>query len=427
MTAEVIPSELLSLTTLKTVHLEVTSNCNLRCTYCAVSQPDYKGYDLNVDSIGPLISALQKIGVESISLNGHGETTFHKGWKDVFEQVVGVFPRTEITTNLSFDYSDEEIDLLSRVDVITVSLDTHDPVLLRETRRKVNLGVILNNIARIRRAAADRRISLGPDSKYEFQGMIISKTDPYWVHNTYRITPRFTFSCVVHNKNIMQLPAFAHFAVAINVSHVVFCNMTKYKDLPGAMNVQPVSSLVGTDALVSARGALRYAETILEDNGLVSVIQDGLIASVDEAIASSWRGVGASLLSTPSVSPSEQTTEHLTTASVKQPHAATLSSQRHFRTPGKGETRDCLDPWNFAIIYATGKVSPCCWHDPTHTLGKDGTLSDILSSDKSIKLRKQLVTGRLNKFCKTCPARGLISTKELRHKVITRDEEKEEE
>jgi MoaA/NifB/PqqE/SkfB family radical SAM enzyme len=421
MTAEAIPEELLSLTTLKTVHLEVTSNCNLRCTYCAVSQPDYKGYDLNVDSLGPLISALQKIGVESISLNGHGETTFHKGWKDVFEQVVGVFPRTEITTNLSFDYSDEEIDLLSRVDVITVSLDTHDPVLLRETRRKVDLGVILNNIARIRRAVAARRVSLGSDSKYEFQGMMISKTDPYWVHNAHRITPRFMFSCVVHNKNIMQLPAFAHFAVAINVSHVIFCNMTKYRDLPGAMNVYPISALASTDDLVAARGALQLAEATLIDNGLEADIQDGLLASVDAAIGGSWRSQGKE----GSGSTSKGNTKG---KPVKEaPHAATLSAQRSYGTPGKGETRDCLDPWNFAIVYATGKVAPCCWHDPMHTLGKDGTLLDILSSDKSIKLRKQLVTGRLNKFCKTCPARGLISVNELRHKVITRDEEKEKE
>jgi len=412
MTAEAIPSELLASGRLKSVHLEVTSKCNLRCTYCAVSQPEYKGYDLNVDSLGSLIPALQELGVESISLNGHGETTFHKGWKDVFEQVIGVFPRTEITTNLSFDYSDEEIELLSRVDVITVSLDTHDPVLLQETRRKVDLGVILNNIARIRRAVAARRVSLGSDSKYEFQGMMLSKTDPYWVHNTYRITPRFIFSCVVHNKNIMQLPAFAHFAVAINVSHVIFCNMTKYKDLPGAVNVYPISSLESTDDLVAARGALKQAEATLIDHGLNVLIQDGLLASVDTAIADSWRSSKSASSGKP----------------VKEaPHAATLSAQRSYGTPGKGETRDCLDPWNFAIVYATGKVAPCCWHDPMHTLGKDGTLLDILSSDKSIKLRKQLVTGRLNKFCKTCPARGLISVNELRHKVITRDEEKEKE
>ena len=214
----------------------------------------------------------------------------------------------------------------------------------------------------------------------------------------------------MHDKNILQLPAFAHFAVAMNVTHVIFCNLTKYKDIPGATNVQPVCSLTDTDELVAAREALQQAKQILDENGVVPVIQDGLTSSIDEAIANSWR---------------EQSQEYLTLADVKQPHTATLSAQRTFRTPEKGQTRDCLDPWDFSIVYATGKVAPCCWHDPMHTLGKHGSLLDILSSEKTTKLRKQLLTGRLNKFCKTCPARGLISIDELRNKVATRDKKDE--
>lgn len=406
-----IPSELLATSSLKAVHLEVTSKCNLRCTYCAVSQPEYKGYDLNLSSLPALLEALQDMNVETVCLNGHGETTFHKDWKDVFKQVVGNVPRTELTTNLSIDYSEEEIELLSHVDAIHVSLDTHDPLLLRNTRRSVKLGTIINNIARIRKVARDRYEKERPGEEYEFEGMMLSKTDPYWVHNTYRFKPRFLFSCVVHDKNVLMLPAFAHFAVSVNVSHVIFCNMTKYDDLPEAMNVQPVSSLGSTDALVSAREAIKKAKEILEDNGLVAVIQDGLLAAIDEAIANSWR---------------DEPVELATTATINQPHAGTLAAQRNFRVPRKGETRDCLDPWNFSIIYATGKVAPCCWHDPMHTLGKHGSLSDILSSEKMIKLRKQLLTGRLNKFCKTCPARGLTSVAGLREKVATRHEEDED-
>ena len=384
MTSRTSPSpKLLATSKLKTVHLEVTSKCNLRCTYCAVSQPGYKGYDLDIDSLDPLLDDLHTLNVEMVCLNGHGETTFHAGWKDVFRKVVGKFPVIWLTTNLAIDYSDEEIKLLSRIDQIVVSLDTHDPLLLQDTRRRVDLGMIMRNISRIRHASLARRED--------------------------ELTPHFTFSCVVHDKNVLQLPAFAHFVVSLHASHVDFCNLTKYSDLPGKVNVYPVSSLTNTDDLVNARESLKTAETILADNGVTSAIQDGLLASIDEAIANSWR---------------KDAPRPLTVDIVKQPHAATLSAQRNFRTPKKGETRDCLDPWEFSIIYATGKVAPCCWHEPLHTLGKDGSLLDILSSEKTIKLRKQLLSGRLNKFCKTCPARGLISTHGLRKKVIARNRNK---
>jgi len=422
MTAKAsLPSELLATSKLKLVHLEVTSKCNLRCTYCAVSQPEYKGYDLNVSNLPGIVADLKRLGAETISLNGHGETTFHNDWKDVFEAIVGNFPRTEITTNLARNYSDEEIELLSRVDVITVSLDTPDPVLLKDTRRHVDLGVVLTNIARIRGAARHRPAAksetdhrpgymklLGVDPAVAPDVISATGTDPYWAHNAYRITPRFMFSCVVHDKNVLTLPALAHLAVAVNVSHVIFCNMTKYKDLPGVVNVQPVSSLSDTDALIAARESLKLAEGILLRNGLHPDVQDSLPASIDEAIANSWRKKAAP--------------RPLTIATVKQPHAALLSAQRNFRMPEKGETRDCLDPWNFSIIYATGKVAPCCWHDSMYTLGKDGSLLDILSAEKTVKLRKQLLTGRLNKFCKTCPARGLTTTDDLREKVAARDD-----
>lgn len=62
------------------VHLELTSRCNLRCIYCAVSQPGYKGSDFPLASLEYLIEQVKVRGTTSIAVNGHGETTFIPEW-----------------------------------------------------------------------------------------------------------------------------------------------------------------------------------------------------------------------------------------------------------------------------------------------------------------------------------------------------------
>lgn len=389
-----LPEAALLTERLTVAHLEITSKCNLRCTYCAVSQPDYRGYDLNTGTADQILDGLESLGVETVCLNGHGETTFHKDWAVIFKKVLGRFPRTELTTNLAVDYTDEEIDLLAQIDIITVSIDTHDPILLEETRRKVPLDTILRNMARLRQASVKhgtRRLAFGPPTTGH-AGTVRA--------DRYQLTPHFRFSCVVHDKNIETLPAFANFAVAQDVSRVVFCNLQKYDDIPGVVNVYPVTDFETVEELTAARDSLVRAEEILVNNQILEIeIQAGLLDAIDARIAAPTHVVGSTVCLEGSGS----------------------RSRRNHRKKSSGETRDCLDPWQFSIVYATGKVAPCCWHTPLHRLKKDESLSDVINNEKFMKLRKQLLTGSLNKFCKTCPARGLISTEELQEKLRNRD------
>src|SRR5438128_12086115 len=66
------------------VRLSLTTRCNLRCVYCAVSQSTYHGSDMTADVAQQATAAILRIAREqklrAVHVNGHGGTTFVAGW-----------------------------------------------------------------------------------------------------------------------------------------------------------------------------------------------------------------------------------------------------------------------------------------------------------------------------------------------------------
>lgn len=85
---------------------------------------------------------------------------------------------------------------------------------------------------------------------------------------------------------------------------------------------------------------------------------------------------------------------------------------------GEGVTRDCLDPWFFAMLKSTRELMPCCWHPAVGTLRIGTSLGELLDGPAIRELRRQLLTGDLNDHCRSCPARSLSSTDALRTRLI---------
>jgi hypothetical protein len=81
-------------------------------------------------------------------------------------------------------------------------------------------------------------------------------------------------------------------------------------------------------------------------------------------------------------------------------------------------TRDCLDPWFFAMLNSRRQLQPCCWHPPIGTLEVGASLSDLLEGPAMRELRRQLLTGDLSDHCQGCPARALATTAELRARLL---------
>lgn len=335
---------------LKSAFLELTSGCNLRCTYCSASQPGYRGVLMSDDVRARALAGLREMAATSVALNGHGETTTAEGWHEVVGAITATGAQAHLTSNFARLFSERELGAMLDLTTVVVSLDTDDAELLRRTRRSVDLRVILENVYRLQRAAARRGVR----------------------------SPLLTASCVVHTHNVMHLDRFVRFCLARGFCGFDFCNLTKNPDLPGALNVGHVTSLP-PEELSKAYWKLVEAKGVAFSRGASCEIQSGLLDSIAAALKASDGSAWASL----------------------------QSKKRYFAAPQAGETRRCLDPWLLALIQADGTVKPCCWHPPVGSLARD-SLKAVLNGEAVAALRRQLASGDLCESCRTCPARAAV-------------------
>ena len=139
------------------LRIDLSTNCNLRCDYCAVSSPIFQGRDLPEVHFADMIALIKQMPKNStISVNGHGETTFHPKWRSFCQDILDAGHRPEITTNLGLHYSDQEIETLAQFRIVQVSLDSTDEAMMRDIRKAVKVSHVFENIRRIR--AASKRL-----------------------------------------------------------------------------------------------------------------------------------------------------------------------------------------------------------------------------------------------------------------------------
>jgi molybdenum cofactor biosynthesis enzyme MoaA len=133
--------------------LTVTTNCNLRCTYCCVSQPWYTGQNLDISRLDHFISELSDYKVGLIQVNGHGETTMVEGWEKFCQKLLQQGFALCITSNFARLFTSDELQVLASMRFIIISIDTVNKELLRRIRRAVKLENILSNMKNIQNRA----------------------------------------------------------------------------------------------------------------------------------------------------------------------------------------------------------------------------------------------------------------------------------
>ncbi len=239
-------------------HFEITSNCNLACVYCAVSQPGYQGLTLSQDQAKRVADWLLTHEVTNINLNGHGETTIVPGWEKIVQPLLTSKAKCHIITNASKSYSEAEIDALCRLKTITISCDTLDPVLHARLRRKSQLRHVLHAISRIREAAQQR--GLRP--------------------------PLILLSCVLGAENSEQLEEYILTAQCMGIHAIQFCSLTDYP-MPedASFKLRPLSALTKEQLSKLKQVLLTHAKKNDGAGAEFLSIQAGIFTEIDANLA----------------------------------------------------------------------------------------------------------------------------------------------
>ncbi|MBK1660177.1 radical SAM protein [Paracraurococcus ruber] len=232
----------------RVLHWEMTRACNLRCTYCAVSQPGYAGADMDLEDFEALVAALRARGVRTLMVNGHGETTTIPGWHRRILALAEAGFALGIISNFARLLRPEELDAMARIGSIQVSVDTHRPELLRAIRRRVDLGNILLNMTAVR-ARADALGLKRPD---------------------------FAWSCVMSDQVAPDFADYVRFGLAAGVTAFDVCNLTRYPDLEGVAMPEHATTLPDAGLLRFA-AALEEARHLTAARGVPLSSQAGLL------------------------------------------------------------------------------------------------------------------------------------------------------
>jgi MoaA/NifB/PqqE/SkfB family radical SAM enzyme len=186
------------------IRLDITSRCNLRCVYCAVSQSDYVGLDMGGDLLSASLKAIRNLArfhdIRAIGVNGHGETTYAPNWTETCLTLLEEGHALEITSNFAKEFSREELGVLSRTKAIAISIDSNNRQLLGRMRRRVDVRQVVANIVAVRAAARRNRYP----------------------------APQIGFASGLYDKNSLFLEDFAYFAIVLGVAFFDFWNLNSY-------------------------------------------------------------------------------------------------------------------------------------------------------------------------------------------------------
>ncbi len=346
--------------------IELTSDCNLRCRYCALNLPGYVAHDMAPHYVEQAIQFVERNRPPIMSLNVHGESTQVKGWTDIAARLRATGTQLNLISNFARYFSDEEIHALAGLAGIRISIDSVDREILRSIRYNVDFRIILHNLVRLRAAALAQ----------------------------YGRIPQLGVNCVVSQSNVFVLNDLVAFAAANGFQDITLHDLAEITTLPDN-RPRHISTLPEAQRRAAVQ-ALRDAWTLGQHLGLRVDVQPNLLALAENG------GDFAALM---------DDTDYFKEGSTTIVMVAPV---------GPGQTRHCLDPWSFAKIAEDGGVYTCCVGRTRMGHLDDGLLEDTLGSEGFRLRRAQVLSGQLDDECRACPTRGVISVEGLRAELEKR-------
>ena len=345
-----VADELLNITRLRQLGVELTTTCNLACVYCHFAPLTRRGKDADQGTVENLIDFVKQFPVDYVTLSGDAEITMYKGWDEVARRMLAANIELRTISNFSKGiFSEAEIDVFSQFREILISLDTCDAALLKKIRYRADLRTITTNMQLVR----TRAIQTG------------------------RRMPHFVCNVVTHDINIGLADQTAAFALACGFAQLNFVRFVELEEVSGGKNdlrdnpnAQQVRRIRELDLPGAAKAvrALQRAVEICKDK-IALHIQPGIVDEINLIINPETAGA---------------------------PKASTLA-------PGRIRTKQCLMPWDFFYVLWNGDVPPCCIVKDT-MIGNVATkpLIDVINGDGIKEYRAGLLTGNLKPECQTC-------------------------
>lgn len=185
----------------QTVHILLTSRCNLRCSYCNISGQHADPAtlrDMAPQTLDKILTLLENAGIRQICLSG-GEVTFMNNWLDSLHAITQRGFRIDLISNLARTLDDAEIAALSRLNRLSISMDSADRQLAQTFRSKSRLENIVYNIVRIRSLAQQEN----------------------------RSPPHMSISCVIGTQTLAALPNLIPFIHACGVREISLTDVTE--------------------------------------------------------------------------------------------------------------------------------------------------------------------------------------------------------
>lgn len=126
------------------VEIELSSACNLHCTYCPRQYLPPLGQYLDMKLWKKLLNELQQYSATILTLHRRGESLLHPHLEDIMDDVAGRFAEVQMATNGTLLTEEKFVPLVRGLTFISFSLDV--PERFNDTRCGADYATVENNI-----------------------------------------------------------------------------------------------------------------------------------------------------------------------------------------------------------------------------------------------------------------------------------------
>jgi MoaA/NifB/PqqE/SkfB family radical SAM enzyme len=330
----------------QSIVIEVTSKCNLRCSYCHKADDVLEALpgsnaDMTDEMIDGLYRYCKEAGIRSVMLSLGGETTMHPGWH---RRVVQFLDDPEIAISMVSNFvrllTDEDLEALIKLDNLQISFDSSELAMVRKLRSRADLRTITYNVIRLRQKSRE----LGRK-------------------------PRLVVNCTVCRDNIGHIGKLAGFCRELGVEQLLLTEVMPVSDHNPKMP-EMLDSLTDDEVICLVR-EIMAARDVLQGSATEFALQEHLEGKIAEL--------------------------------VEQISAGTIPANPAAYFHRRMNSSACRQPWVSPMVRADGQVLPCCGHG-FKAIGdlNTATMGEIVDGDGYRAVRASILEGRPIVQCETC-------------------------